>query len=188
MSWLSRNVLRRPLANPNSEVCSSPCATHFSAPEPPLTLVCMPGLFQVRILYSLQISGFARLPWSLHLLIIHHTTEDTTQLWDVDDSSSSPSIGVAPSSLLLLLLELKGLVVKKGGIRGGPKVNWPVSSRSDSSRFTCLWKTPFSHWKTPGLQSGCHPNSHPPEGSASSCLPYRVDSRGVRFSAVSASH
>ena len=91
------------------------------------------------------------------------TTEDTTELWGVDDSASSPFIGVAPSCLLLLLLELslesvlplkrsdKNLAAKKGGIGGRPQVNWPVSSTSDSRRFMCLWKTPFSHSMPLGL-------------------------------------
>ena len=34
------------------------------------------------------------------------TTEDTTELWGVDDSASSASIGVKPGSLVRLLLEL----------------------------------------------------------------------------------
>ena len=59
------------------------------------------------------------------------TTEDTTELWGVDDSASSRSIGVEPGNLVRLLLELslestlaprrldRGLVVSQGkGVLG----------------------------------------------------------------------
>ena len=68
----------------------------------------------------------------------------------MDDAASSASIGVAPNCLVLLLLELslesnipprlpdKGLAAKKGGIGVVPKVNWAVSSMSESRMFVCL--------------------------------------------------
>ena len=58
------------------------------------------------------------------------STEDTTELWSVDDSASSASIGVDPGCRVRLLLELylestfaprrldRGLVAKNGGIGG----------------------------------------------------------------------
>ena len=91
------------------------------------------------------------------------TTEDTNELWGVDDSASLASIGVDPGCLVRLLLEMslestlvprrldRGLRAKKGGIGGEPKVNWAVSTRSDSSEFMCLWKTPFNHSVPMGL-------------------------------------
>ena len=84
------------------------------------------------------------------LLLSTTTTEDTTEFWGVDDHASSASIGVEPGNLVRLLLELslestlaprrldRGLVAKKGGVGGGPKVNWAVSSRSVSSALMCL--------------------------------------------------
>ena len=98
-----------------------------------------------------------------NLLISTATTEDINELWGVDDSSSSASISVDPGCRIRLLLELslestlaskrldRGPVSKKGGIEDGPKVNWAVSSRADSSAFMCLWKTPFSQSKPLGL-------------------------------------
>ena len=98
------------------------------------------------------------------------TTEDTTELWGVDDSASSASIGVDRSCLVRLLFELslesilaprrpdRGLVAKKEGTyRGGPKMNWAVSSKSDSRMFMCLWKTSFSHSVPLAYRNGCHP-------------------------------
>ena len=93
------------------------------------------------------------------LLLSTTTTEDTTELWVVDDSASSASIGVDPGSLVRLLHELslestltpRDLVAKKGGIGGGPKASWDNSSGSASSVFMCLWKTPFNHYTPLGL-------------------------------------
>ena len=79
------------------------------------------------------------------LLLSTTTTEDTTELWGVDDFASSASIGVEPGNLVRLLLELsleltlapsrldRGLVARKGVFRGEPKVNRAVSSRSASN-------------------------------------------------------
>ena len=62
------------------------------------------------------------------LLLSTTTTEDTTELWGVDDSASSASISVEPGNLVRLLLELslestlaprrldRGLVAKKRGV------------------------------------------------------------------------
>ena len=87
----------------------------------------------------------------------------TTELWGCDDSASSASIGVEPSNLVRLLLELsqestlaprrliRGLVARKGGFGSEPNVNWAVSSRSASSALMCLWKTLFNHSTPLGL-------------------------------------
>ena len=97
------------------------------------------------------------------LLLSTTTTEDTTELWGVDNSASSASIGVEPGNLAWLLLGLylestlaprrldRGLVSRKGGLGGGPNVNWAVSSRSASSAVMCLWKTLFNHSTPLGL-------------------------------------
>ena len=62
------------------------------------------------------------------LLFSTTTTEDTTELWGVDDSASSASIGVEPGNLVRLLLELsheltpaprrldRGFVARKGDL------------------------------------------------------------------------
>ena len=74
------------------------------------------------------------------------TTEDTTELWGVDDSASSASIGVEPGSLVRLLLELsleltpaprqldRGLVARKGGFGGGQIWGWPPTHLCASGR------------------------------------------------------
>ena len=97
------------------------------------------------------------------LLLPTTTTEDTTELWGVDDPASSASVGVEPVNLVRLLLELslestlaprrldRGLVVRKGGFGGGPNVNWAVSSRPASNALMCLWKTSFNHSTPLGL-------------------------------------
>ena len=103
------------------------------------------------------------------LLLSTNTTEDTTELWGVDDSASSASIGVDLSCLVRLLLELslestlaprrldRGLVAKQGGIAVESKGNWTVSSSTDSSVFMCLWKTPFSRIiRKRSLHHVCH--------------------------------
>ena len=63
------------------------------------------------------------------------TTDDTTELWGVEDSASSLYMGVEPSCLLLLLLELSlestlppkrsatGLAEMKERLGGEPKLN-----------------------------------------------------------------
>ena len=116
------------------------------------------------------------------LLLSTTTTEATTELWDVDDSASSASIGIEPGSLVRLLLELslestlaprrldRGLMAKKGGVWGGPKVNWAVSSRSASSVLMCLWKTLFNHSTPLGL-SKCMPSSASSSGTTNTRRP-----------------
>ena len=64
---------------------------------------------------------------------------------------SSVWLPIACSCYSLSKRSDKGLAAKKGGIGGGPKVNWLVSSRSDSRTFMCRWKTPFSHSMPLGL-------------------------------------
>ena len=97
------------------------------------------------------------------LLLSTTTTEDTAELWGVDDFACSASIGVEPGNLVRLLLELslestlgprrldRGLLARKGGVGGGSNVNWAVSSRSASSALMCLWKTLFNHSTPLGL-------------------------------------
>ena len=114
-------------------------------------------ILQVQLFYLLKISRLST------LMLSTTTTEDTTELWGVDDSASSASIGVEPCNLVRLLLEPslvstlaprrldRFLVARKGGSGGGPNVNWAVSSRSASSALMCLWKTSFNHSTPLGL-------------------------------------